>query len=181
MATCATCGNTILFGGARNGDLRYCNDDCAVSDAAYQSLIARVSDEEAMAAASGIQNGPCPVCESSHGPVDIRTAHRCMSFLLWSQWESPMRLSCRGCGIKNNLTNFVVTMLLGWWGFPWGLLVTPIQLAKNLFEIARSGNHEISEDLFHYARLQRALVLEAETPNFETAQVLDLQEQGLRL
>jgi hypothetical protein len=25
---------------------------------------------------------------------------------------------------------------LGWWGFPWGLLLTPIQIGRNLYGIA---------------------------------------------
>jgi hypothetical protein len=25
-----------------------------------------------------------------------------------------------------------VSLLLGWWGFPWGVLVTPLQLGRNV-------------------------------------------------
>ena len=27
--------------------------------------------------------------------------------------------------------------LLGWWGFPWGLLVTPMQIARNISALTR--------------------------------------------
>jgi len=26
---------------------------------------------------------------------------------------------------------------LGWWGIPWGLVLTPIQIGRNLFGVAR--------------------------------------------
>ena len=29
MATCASCGTTILFGGKKIGDKRFCDDKCA--------------------------------------------------------------------------------------------------------------------------------------------------------
>lgn len=28
MAKCGYCGTTILFGGKKDGDLRFCNDEC---------------------------------------------------------------------------------------------------------------------------------------------------------
>jgi hypothetical protein len=27
---------------------------------------------------------------------------------------------------------------LGWWGFPWGLIMTPVQIGKNIFGIVKS-------------------------------------------
>jgi len=29
------------------------------------------------------------------------------------------------------------SLFLGWWGFPWGLLLTPIQIGRNVFGMVR--------------------------------------------
>jgi len=29
------------------------------------------------------------------------------------------------------------SLVLGWWGFPWGFLATPIQIGRNLVGVAR--------------------------------------------
>ena len=39
--------------------------------------------------------------------------------------------------MKSQLTGTFFSLFLGWWGFPWGLLVTPIQMGRNLLGIAR--------------------------------------------
>jgi hypothetical protein len=30
------------------------------------------------------------------------------------------------------------SLFLGWWGFPWGLILTPVQIGRNLFGLVRS-------------------------------------------
>jgi hypothetical protein len=31
-----------------------------------------------------------------------------------------------------------VCLLVGWWGFPWGLIITPVQIGRNLAGMMRS-------------------------------------------
>ena len=38
---------------------------------------------------------------------------------------------CRRCGVKIRIRSLFSCGLLGWWGFPWGVLGTPIQLTRN--------------------------------------------------
>ncbi|MEM7436714.1 MAG: hypothetical protein AAF436_16290 [Myxococcota bacterium] len=161
MATCASCNKTILFGGETAAGRRYCSESCATADTEYRAVIARVSPQEAKAEAKRIRHGACPSCGQDRGPVDVRKAHRCMSFLLWSQWDSPAQLSCRRCGITGNAKHFAVTLLFGWWGFPWGLIVTPVQLGRNIYEMVRGDPERASPQLVELARLQRGLALEA--------------------
>ncbi|MEM7137356.1 MAG: hypothetical protein AAF500_12290 [Myxococcota bacterium] len=170
MATCASCNKTILFGGETAAGRRYCSKPCATSDTEYRAVIARVTEQEAAAEARLIREGACPSCNEERGPVDVRKAHRCMSFLLWSEWDSPAQLSCRRCGITSNAKHFVVTLLFGWWGFPWGLILTPVQLGRNIYEMVRGDPEQISSQLVELARLQRGLALEAGLQTPEEAQ-----------
>jgi hypothetical protein len=34
--------------------------------------------------------------------------------------------------VKDKLGNALFSLVLGWWGLPWGLLMTPIQVGRNL-------------------------------------------------
>ena len=39
-------------------------------------------------------------------------------------------------GVKQQTIGLFSSALLGWWGFPWGLIMTPVQIAKNLVGLA---------------------------------------------
>jgi hypothetical protein len=34
--------------------------------------------------------------------------------------------------VKSQLLSLLGCLVLGWWGFPWGLLVTPVQVVRNI-------------------------------------------------
>ena len=39
--------------------------------------------------------------------------------------------------MKSQLLGTVFSLILGWWGIPWGLVLTPIQIGRNLFGLTR--------------------------------------------
>jgi hypothetical protein len=130
MATCETCGTTILFGGVKRDGLRYCNATCA-SRSAVASAAGRIPEAEVEKQARAIHQGNCPKCQGP-GPVDVHAAHNVYSFLVMTRWSSKPEMSCRGCARKRQLGAAALSMLTGWWGFPWGLIITPIQVGKNV-------------------------------------------------
>jgi hypothetical protein len=77
----------------------------------------------------------CPRC-SGPGPVDIHTAHWVWSIIFLTQWKSQPQLSCRSCGRSEQIKAILTSAVVGWWGFPWGLLITPVQIIKNFSEIS---------------------------------------------
>ncbi|MCB9535518.1 MAG: hypothetical protein H6704_04570 [Myxococcales bacterium] len=134
MAVSAACKAVIVFGGKKENGQTFCNRECWANGA----LIGPPTPEsEAMAAAHAVQirMGSCPVCGGHGGPVDIHASHVAMSFVFFTRWYSEPRLSCRRCGAKKQLVAFGATLMLGWWGLPWGLLVTPVQLVRNVLGI----------------------------------------------
>jgi len=135
MARCNYCGTTILFGGARDGEVRYCNARCQQS-----GRLLAVSNQFPQAQVQEqiwkVHQGACPKCGGS-GPVDVHKSYRVWSALVLTQWSSLMQVSCRHCGLKKQMADAGFSLLLGWWGFPWGLLVTPIQVGRNLWSAAQ--------------------------------------------
>lgn len=130
MASCAYCGTTILFGGVKENDLRFCNQECFQKGrvvALSRSIPKNVVDEQVRS----IHRGVCPKCKGS-GPVDVHTSHRVYSALVVTSWRSIPGVSCRSCGIKSQAGNMLYCLLLGWWGFPWGIIMTPVQIVRNI-------------------------------------------------
>lgn len=138
MATCDSCGSTILFGGKRDANGRFCNAKCQ----AQGGLLARakqVPDATVREQVWKTHQGMCPKC-GGPGPVDVYTAHKVWSALLLTKWTSTPQISCRACGRKSQWAGVGFSLVLGWWGFPWGLVMTPIQIGRNLAGIGRAAD-----------------------------------------
>ena len=155
MASCAYCDTTILFGGRRQGNLRFCNAQCeqrgAVAQAANQ-----LPAEEVARYLGEVHRGNCPRCKGA-GPVDVHTSYRVWSALLMTSWSSRPIVSCQPCGTKRKLGDAVFSVLLGWWGFPWGIVMTPVQVGRNLFGLTQRPHPTVpSASLEKMVRLQLA-------------------------
>ena len=129
MAKCDYCGSTIIFGGKRDGERRFCNDKCLSN-----GIVFRVADQippEILAEhVVSVHQGDCPRCGKT-GPVDIHVHHSVWSALLLTSWGSHPTICCRSCGTKRKLGGILSSLFLGWWGIPWGLVITPIQIVRN--------------------------------------------------
>jgi hypothetical protein len=130
MATCETCGTRIIFGGVKVGDSRYCNNDCASKDV-WQAAMKFVPEAEVERETRAVHQGNCPKCKGP-GPVDIHTSHMVYSALVFTRWSSHPIMACRSCGRGQQIKHALFSSVLGWWGFPFGLLITPVQVGKNL-------------------------------------------------
>jgi len=134
MASCSTCSKLILFGGHKSDGRRYCSDDC-LEQGYFLAQADEIPEAVVFEAAGEMHRGLCPVCGGS-GPVDVHTSHEVWSLLLMTQWKSIPRISCRSCGVKRQLGGLFFSLVCGWWGFPWGLVMTPVQLGRNLVGLA---------------------------------------------
>ena len=47
-------------------------------------------------------------------------------------WKSHPEFCCGPCGEKAKSMALASSMVLGWWGFPWGIIWTPIQVGRNV-------------------------------------------------
>lgn len=155
MARCAYCDTTILFGGKRQREQRFCNDKCA-TNGALAAAAASFSDQDVAHHVTMVHRGNCPRCDGQ-GPVDVHTSHRVWSALLMTQWSSRPAVCCQRCGTKRKLGDAAFSLVLGWWGFPWGLVMTPVQLGRNLVGAFRAPDPaQPSALLEKHLRLQLA-------------------------
>ena len=137
MAKCSGCGTAILFGGVKRGNLRFCNETCA-AQAQFLHAANQIPEEIIEDHVAQVHQGDCPKC-GGPGPVDIRTSHRVFSAVVFTSWSSHPLLCCASCGRGEKLKHGAFSLLLGWWGFPFGFIITPVQIIRNLAGIVGLG------------------------------------------
>ena len=151
MATCAACGTTILFGGSEVQGRRVCNARCA---AAMNESLAKETIPEAVALerAQAIRTGTCPKCNGVGQTIEIQHAHRCISYLVATSRSSRMLLACHSCGNKLRIRESLLSLVAGWWGFPWGFIFTPVQIGRNISKMFAAPGVGPSPELVSAAR-----------------------------
>lgn len=162
MATCPTCGSTVAFGGVKEGNRRYCNKKCYAEDEIGR-VAENIPDEHIYQLARSINKGACPNCNAP-GPVDIHKSYSVYSVIIYTSWKTHEHVVCKKCALKQQATNLLGSMVLGWWGVPFGLIVTPIQIFGNLFALLRNpGTRGPSKNLMEMARMMLASKVIKET------------------
>ena len=68
---------------------------------------------------------------------DVHVFHSVWSALVLTRWSSKPAICCQSCGTKSRLGGAASSMVLGWWGFPWGLILTPVQVSRNVIGMWR--------------------------------------------
>lgn len=138
MAACGSCGSTILFGGAKVGNAKYCNGKCARSGQLL-ALSHQIPNDVVQRSVGDVYRGVCPHCKGP-GPVDVHHSYRVYSFLVVTRWENRYRVSCRSCGRKRQFGDMALSLVAGWWGIPWGLVMTPVQVGRNISAMLKGGS-----------------------------------------
>jgi hypothetical protein len=134
MAACDYCGSAILFSERALGSLRFCDNRCARNGRAMAEVTSNIPHEEIEKKVREIHQGDCPKC-GGRGPVDVHTWHIVVSLVFVTKWSNNPTLCCRWCGLTRQLGGLLGSLVLGWWGFPFGFFLTPIQIARNVGHI----------------------------------------------
>lgn len=152
MAVCAYCSNTIIFGGVTSGGRLYCSDRCRES-ARLLVLAGKVPYRLLIRKLDELHRGPCPKC-GGPGPVDVHRSYRICSAILVSRWTNIPEVCCKKCAIKSQVVGIVYSLLLGWWSVPWGIILTPLQVIKNIKAMFRKVTPDRpSIELQHVVRI----------------------------
>lgn len=160
MARCTNCDSLIIMGGTKVGSLTFCGAKCAALAPLYAGAEA-LGEVEVEREVQRLRQAPCPVCQGP-GPVDIYTSYRVYSVLVMTSWRNLPRVSCRGCARKAQAMDAGISLVAGWWGIPWGFIMTPIQLGRNV--VGMVGNPAEDAPTAAFKRRVR-LLMAAQAPN----------------
>ena len=123
------------IGGARAGDQRFCNNTC-LQNAHILAITKDVPNDVLERKVEEVWRGNCPKC-GSLGPVDVHKVHEVWSALILTRWTTKAQISCHSCAVKRQLGGAAFSLAFGWWGFPWGLVLTPVQITRNIVGMSR--------------------------------------------
>ncbi len=176
MASCTSCSRTIVFGGVRDGGFTYCSKRCQARNEV--GVIARdLPEEEVRLEAESVHEGQCPQC-GGPGPVDVHVSHTVWSALVVSNARSTPAVCCASCGTKARWGAALSSAVLGWWGFPWGLVLTPIQIARNIGGLRGPDPRQPSPLLIERVRHGMAIRQSSEEPPPASAGALPMDGSG---
>jgi len=112
---------------------------------------------------------PCPFCNGTDEKLNATITANVISFIVITHYRKEIKIGCPQCLNKQNNNAMLKTALLGWWGFPWGIVRTPQALILNNKRKAENDWPE-ANDLFKsfvYSRIGR---IEANRNNAEGLQ-----------
>lgn len=153
---CDYCGNSAKYMPIFDAGQRFCSKKCLHAARVSESAV-DLSKVEIEQEASKIRSGACPECNQKKSPVEMRFYHMVISYIVLTRYTRKSRLCCARCGRKRNREAMLATALLGWWGFPWGVFMTPTYLIANLGEMfEKRKSDDPSEDLIREAKYRLA-------------------------
>ena len=132
------------MGGVRVGDQRFCNRKCH-QNAHILNLAQNIPGDVLERKIEEVWRGNCPKCRGL-GPIDVHRVHQVWSMLVLTRWTSTAQISCRSCGVKSQLGGAVFSLFCGWWGFPWGLILTPVQITRNVIGMSSGPDPSRASD-----------------------------------
>jgi len=127
---CGYCGTHVLFGGIRDGTLRFCNAVCR-SNGVLLAVSNRVPEAVVNEELWKAHQGPCPRC-GGVGPIDVHTSHRVWSAFVATSWSNRPHIVCQRCGSDARMKDALFSLACGWWGIPWGPIMTIVQITRNI-------------------------------------------------
>jgi hypothetical protein len=138
MAKCGYCGSTFFLSGLRSGANRFCSKKCQhkarlleISRAAPADIVEREVEK--------VYRGNCPKC-GQLGPIDAHKYFEVWSLIYLTRWAASQQISCRSCATKRQLGALFFSLFCGWWGVPWGLIITPMQIFRNIRAMWRKSD-----------------------------------------
>ncbi|MBC3882632.1 hypothetical protein H8K35_14665 [Undibacterium sp. LX40W] len=153
---CDHCGNSARFSPVLDGGQRFCSKSC-LRKARLLEISVDISETEIVRHARNIKIGECPDCHRKDSKVEVRYYYRVWSAAIITQWTKRNHVCCRACGRQTNFGSLMFCLLLGWWGIPWGIIITPAQIISNIVEMFKARDEpEPSEELIAVARINLA-------------------------
>ena len=88
-----------------------------------------------------IQAAPCPICHSATKPLNATVTSKVSSFIFLTTWKEELAIACPSCLDKLSEDATSHSIIVGWWGIPWGIIRTIKAISSNK-KLAKS--HHVS-------------------------------------
>jgi hypothetical protein len=152
MSKCATCGKSIIAGGIRDHGFRFCSKPCHQRKASYIAKMRAIPDAVVKIEVEKIRHMRCARCKKNSG-VEMHKSAFVWSMIFMTRFGEHKHVCCKTCALKSQAMDTVRTALFGWWGIPFGLIMTPISIVSNVSQmIITARRTQPSSALSEFAR-----------------------------
>ena len=79
-----------------------------------------------------VQNLSCPICKTNSEKLNATMISEVLSAIVFSTKNKKLKVGCPSCLDKANNRALTKSILLGWWGIPWGIFWTIKAINDNL-------------------------------------------------
>lgn len=104
----------------------------ARAEKSFEARATPLTEERLQAYCDAVRSVACPACGSRTRPLNATIVSTTMSFIFFSQRTERAFVACPDCLDKKNNGALAKTAVLGWWGFPWGILYSIGSIRKNV-------------------------------------------------
>lgn len=95
---------------------------------AIQAQLVPLTEADISQLLSRLTSLPCPDCGERSSPLIGKWIRKVQSFIVVTSSKNTPMIGCRNCTQKRWKNGLILTALVGWWGFPLGLIRTPYVL-----------------------------------------------------
>jgi len=131
---------------------------------AIDVLLEKITEAQLLVYSELLRRLPCPVCNGVFDKLNATITATVISFVVMTNYSKKVKIACPRCLDKQNNNAMIKSALLGWWGFPWGVIRTSQAL---IFNNKRKKLNHLDEpnDLFKSFVLGRVGRIEASRKN----------------
>jgi|APLak6261672720_1056091.scaffolds.fasta_scaffold18238_1 hypothetical protein len=79
-----------------------------------------------------VQTLSCPICKTNSEKLNATMTSEVVSAIVFSTKNKKIKVGCPSCLDKANNSALTKSVLLGWWGIPWGIFWTIKAINDNL-------------------------------------------------
>ena len=101
--------------------------------ARYDTLYVEAPTRKSLSQRVEIEPIACSCCGQVTAQPRYIIFYEVKSFILVTIRSPTQGIFCHNCAEKKLLRSTIVTWVLGWWGFPWGIFYSLITIFNNLF------------------------------------------------
>jgi hypothetical protein len=130
MATCDFCGTYFTFGALKTGRHSFCSGACQDRGRVLQTLD-QLSTADLDRYVNEAHHSICQSCKEQKS-IDVRRSHWVWSAGFVTRWGSTAKVECAVCSRPRQLKALLLSLLVGWWGVPFGVFITPVQVVRNI-------------------------------------------------
>jgi hypothetical protein len=98
---------------------------------------------------------PCPLCGAKNGLLNAFPVAEAKSFVVVTTYREWLLVGCPQCIQQASSKAYRTTVLLGWWGIPWGLFRTLQALGANNRARGAGEHTDPTPELLEYVRVNR--------------------------